>query len=99
MGKATKGLPARVWKSYREAVDPLFAPVATGVAHATVSRLVGFWVTWHLMEGFDAMTAAGWSRGTVWKNRVEFRRVFGVEVEDAWPEYVKDVRRWADVGE
>lgn len=87
-----KGGAARMWQAYRGLVDPMIKPVTDGVAHSIASRLVGFFVTWHLYGGYDGLVGAGWNRTAVWRNRQEFRKVFGVEVEDAWPEFAEFVR-------
>lgn len=64
-------------------------PLAKEVAGATIERMVGYWVMWHLAGGFDALLAKGWlSRSAVYRSRNEFRRFMGVDVEAFWPEAV-----------
>jgi hypothetical protein len=58
----------------------------------TIQRLIGFHVVWHLFGGREALKAAGWPERTVDRNRVEFYKVFGVPVEDAFPEISEAAR-------
>lgn len=90
----------RAWVGYRGMVDPIMEPLAKGISISMVSRLMGFFVSWHLFGGFEGLKSAGWSRVTIWKNRGQFEHAFGVQVEDAWPELAAAVvaMRRDDVG-
>jgi hypothetical protein len=64
-------------------------PLAKEVAGATVQRMVGFWVMWHLAGGFEGLLATGWlSQTAVYRSRGEFHRIMGMEVEAFWPEAI-----------
>lgn len=84
------------WEDALKAVDRALGSRLQGVASATVARLIGFWVLWHLTGGFDGLKAAGWPRSTIWRSRQDFVKVFGVEVEDFLPEMVADIGAWRE---
>lgn len=87
---------AGLWGTYRSVVEAAFGPAAEAYSTTTVSRLVGFWVTWHLFGGYHALLGMGWSKAIIWKNRRQFVEVFGVPVEDWMPECQGDVVAWRE---
>jgi len=75
----------------REALEavlrPLVEPAATKLAGGTVQRLLGFWVLWHAYGDLSSLVDRGiLSRSGVYKQRNQFRALFGVNVEDWAPE-------------
>lgn len=59
------------------------------IAGSIVQRLLGFWVMWHLAGGLEPLIEAGWlSRSTVYRQRGQFHRVLGTDVDVFWPEAV-----------
>jgi hypothetical protein len=71
-------------EAWEALLRPVVEPLAKKWAGHKVQRLVGFWVIWHTMGGFDGLLESGlWSRAGVYAQRQEFHEVFGVEVE-AW---------------
>jgi hypothetical protein len=66
---------------------PVINPVAKKWAGTTVQRLLGFWVIWHTYGDLSALVETGlMSRTTAYRQRAEFVRIFGVNVEDFQPE-------------
>lgn len=62
-------------------------PIARKVAGHQVQRLLGFWVLWHSFGGMEPLLAAKIiARTGVYVQRKEFRKAFGIDVEDFWPE-------------
>lgn len=73
---------------------PGVTPVAAGVARNTVQRLLGFWMLWHLYGGQDACIAKGvMSQTGSYRQRSEFHRVFGVDVQDWCPDMAAQVAK------
>lgn len=91
MSKRTK-----IGAAYRQVVEAALQPVTQGIAAQTVTRLAGFWVMWNLFGGYDGLRAQGWERTNIWRNRKEFRAVFGVEVEDFLPKQTADIVGWRE---
>lgn len=85
-----------LWDTYMGVVQGVAGPAVGQIAASTVTRLVGFWLMWHLMGGYEGMRALGWGKTATWKNRIQFREVFGVEVEDFMPEQAAEVLAWRD---
>ena len=74
----------------RKLTAPLVEPLARNWAGAAVQRLLGFWVLWSVYGDMSKLIESGlMARATVYKNRAEFLRVFGVNVEDFHPEAAK----------
>lgn len=64
-------------------------PAAGVIAGRFVQRLLGFWVMWHLAGGLEPLIERGWvSRSGVYRQRGEFHKVMGTEVENFWPEAI-----------
>jgi len=72
--------------AYKALIKKIMGPLPAVYGTNTVQRLIGFFVVWHLMGGQDGLVAKGWTRNNIWRSRKDFRNVFGVEVEDMWPE-------------
>lgn len=72
--------------AYKALIKKIMGPLPMTYGTNTVQRLLGFYVVWHLFGGHDALMAKGWGRTNLWRSRKDFQRVFGVEVEDMWPE-------------
>jgi hypothetical protein len=83
-----------LWDTYLGVVQAVAGPAVSQVAASTVSRLVGFWVMWHLTGGYEGMRSLGWGKTATWKNRIQFRDVFGVDVEDFMPVQREQVIQW-----
>ncbi len=83
----------RVWDGYMALVEPMLLPAAEEVSRHAVQHLVGFWVLFHLAGDLDEMIAAGLSsRSSAYRNRREFLRVFGTDVDDFLPDLAAPIR-------
>lgn len=63
------------------------------------SELIGFWVTWHLLGGFDQMEKQGWNRATLFRKIKRFRDHYDMhpdEYEFPWLKIDFD-RAWSDM--
>lgn len=73
-------------KKIEAALSPVIEPAAREWAGHKIQRMLGFWYVWHYYGGLDAMIESGhWSKGSVYRQRNEFRQTFGLEVQDAYP--------------
>jgi hypothetical protein len=80
-----KGRLEKAWDSYYRAVrpvtDPLskrLAPLLMPMARGATFDLLGFWMSWHLLGGFEGLqTHLGMSRSAVYRRIALFRKVFG----------------------
>ena len=80
-----KGRLEKAWDSYVKAVrpvtDPLakhLAPVLMPIARGATFDLLGFWISWHLLGGFEGLQSQlGMSRSAIYRRVALFRRVFG----------------------
>lgn len=95
-----------VWERYgnkqRSPIDEHFSSIAAKDSKE-FAELVGFWVQWHRLGGFDLMEEHGWNRATIYRRIKKFRERFGahpddfefswikVDVETAWNEDVDEV--------
>lgn len=53
------------------------------VSRGVVQRLLGFWMLWHMFGGLRGGIEAGvFSQSSAYRQRDEFARVFGVDVDD-----------------
>src|SRR5262249_5434410 len=80
---AQGGGPARrAWDSYdrsmREALTPVFRPVAVNAA----ASAMGFWLVWHLHGGFDGLRDLGMPRRTIYWNVKKFQAAYGVHPDE-----------------
>jgi hypothetical protein len=81
---------------YRALVKKIMGPLPGMYGTQTVQRLLGFYVVWHLFGGEANLRAAGWQRTAIWRNRRDFSKVFGVEVEHVWPELAAKLEEMRD---
>lgn len=73
--------------------------IGRGVAGHTVQRLIGYWAMWHIAGGLDPLIETGWmAKSNVYAQRRQFRRVFGVDVEDFLPEQAHGLGAWREQG-
>jgi hypothetical protein len=80
-----KGRLERAWDAYYGAVRPFTDPLSQRIAGALmpVARgatfdLLGFWVSWHMLGGYEGMQQhLGMSRSAVYRRITAFRKVFG----------------------
>jgi hypothetical protein len=82
-------------RDYAEtAITSAVLPFAKTYAGHKVQRLLGFWLVWHITGGRTGMLDSGcWSRASIHRQEVEFRSLYGINVEDFWPEV------WPALGE
>jgi hypothetical protein len=73
-------------QKYLDLVKVGMGPIPAVYATNTVQRLVGFHVVWHLFGGRIPLINAGWNDRSVTRNRTQFRKVFGVDVTEAFPD-------------
>jgi hypothetical protein len=68
--------------------DERFVPVNDEIAvwAATTlkefTELMGFWIAWHRVGGFERLEAGGWNRATIFRKIRRFRAVFGVHPDE-----------------
>jgi len=99
-----KGIARRSWERYARAVNkvagPAFDPVAQAWSRKLTEELVGFWVMWHALGGFEGLERYGMHRTTIWRKVKKFRMILGKHPD----EYVfqgitldrEKLWRWAD---
>ncbi len=76
----------QAWEAYVDFLKPVMEPVSKRVAGHTVERLLGFWLMWHIYGGMEALIGSGvLARTTVYRQRVEFQHVYGVDVTEFLP--------------
>jgi hypothetical protein len=51
--------------------------------------LRGFWLSWHLAGGFEALQGAGWNRATIFRKVRRFREVFGAHPDEYQFSWIK----------
>jgi hypothetical protein len=73
-------------------VKKVMGPLPAMYGTNTVQRLLGFHVCWHMMGGEEGMVKRGWPDRSVRRNRVDFYKVFGMTVDDAFPEIAETAR-------
>ena len=91
--------PRKQEGAYWEFVKSVMGPLPALYGSNTVQRLIGFHVCWHLMGGWDGLKKAGWNRHQIWRNRRDFLEVFGIEVEDAFPDLAATAKALGHVGD
>ena len=80
-----KGRFERAWDAYEGAVRPFTDPIAKRLtpllmplARGATFDLLGFWVSWHMLGGYEGMQEhLGMSRSAVYRRITLFRKVFG----------------------
>ena len=84
-------------KTYR-ALNAVIGPVVRPYAAATIQRLMGFHLCWHMLGGEKELRNLGWDEVTIWRAKKDFSATFGVSVEDAFPD-LADFARSIGVGQ
>ena len=76
-----KGIARRTWDAYSRGVNrvagPALDPVAQVWARKLTEELVGFWVMWHALGGFEGLERFGMHRTTIWRKVKKFRMILG----------------------
>jgi len=76
-----KGIARRAWDAYARGVDrvagPAIEPLATAWARKLTEDMVGFWVMWHSLGGFEGLERYGMHRSTIWRKVKKFRMITG----------------------
>ena len=76
-----KGIARRTWDAYALKVDqmmrPALDPVAAAWGRKLTEELVGFWVMWHSLGGFEGLQRFGMHKTTIWRKVKKFRMVLG----------------------
>jgi hypothetical protein len=80
-----KGRLEQAYSTYLKAVAPVTVPMSNVLkpvlwpfARGLTFDLVGFWVSWHMLGGFDGLrTHLGMSRSAVYRRIAIFRQVVG----------------------
>jgi hypothetical protein len=71
----------RAWDTYASTVDkvarPVIEPAAYAVARKWTEDMLGFWLMWHLLGGFEGLEAFGMHRATIWRKVKKFRTMYG----------------------
>jgi len=62
----------KLMKPVRPITDPLLRPLASSMT----ADLVGFWVCWHLLGGYEGLRKVGMSRSAIYRKVALFRRAF-----------------------
>ena len=76
-----KGIARRTWDAYALKVNqmmrPALDPVAAAWGRKLTEELVGFWVMWHSLGGFEGLQRFGMHKTTIWRKVKKFRMVLG----------------------
>ena len=76
-----KGIARRAWDSYSRTANrvagPALEPLAGAVARKITEDLVGFWVLWHSLGGFEGLEQYGMHKSTIWRKVKKFRMITG----------------------
>lgn len=87
---------AKAWAAYVDFLRPVMDPVAGRVAGHMVERLLGFWLMWQFYGGADGIIEAKvLARTTVYRQRVEFQHVYGVDVSEFLPDIALAIKQAA----
>lgn len=102
-----QGIAKRAWDAYVAAVRPISDPLAKvlvplllPVARGATFDLLGFWVSWHLLGGYEGLQKhLGMSRSAVYRRITAFRKAFG-EHPDVYrfPGITLDVDAFVEAG-
>src|SRR3712207_4110395 len=76
---------ARAWDAYERAVRPVTVPLSqtlrpllAPIARGMTFDLLGFWVSWHMLGGFEGLQKhLGMSRSAVYRRITLFRKIIG----------------------
>lgn len=65
-------------------------------AGSKVTKLLGFWLMWHMLGGLRGLIDLGaYTTSSAYRIRGEFVEVFGLDVEEFWPQFAAVVREAA----
>jgi hypothetical protein len=82
-----RGKARAAWEAYSRAVNkvvgPPLQPVLRDVSTTVVADLIGFYVLWHLLGGFEGLRGLGMSRSAIYRRISAFRQAFGVHPDEA----------------
>ena len=82
-----RGIARAAWESSSRAVNrvvgPPLRPLIQDVSTTVVADLVGFYVMWHLLGGFEGLRELGMSRSAIYRRISAFRSSFGVHPDEA----------------
>jgi hypothetical protein len=104
-----RGTARRAWDSYVQAVSkvggPVIDPASRMLARKWTEDMVGFWVMWHSLGGFEGLERYGMHKTTIWRKVKKFRtltgkhpdefRFIGITVDpvEVWNDFASDVER------
>ena len=57
--------------------SPALDPVAAAWGRKLTEELVGFWVMWHALGGFEGLQRFGMHKTTIWRKVKKFRMILG----------------------
>lgn len=82
-----RGRARAAWEAYSRAVNKVVAPplqpFLRDVSTTVVADLIGFYVMWHLLGGFEGLRELGMSRSAIYRRISAFRSAFGVHPDEA----------------
>src|ERR1035437_7566217 len=82
-----RGIARAAWEAYARAVNrtlgPPLRPMIRDVSTTVVADLIGFYVMWHLLGGFEGLRELGMSRSAIYRRVSAFRSAFGVHPDEA----------------
>jgi hypothetical protein len=73
----------KAWSIYAKALEPVTSRVASPIGQAVTFDMYGFWITWHLLGGFEGLQKSpqegglGMSRSAVYRRIQMFRKATG----------------------
>ena len=74
------GRARRAWDAYAKGVQrvgaPVLDPFAAGVTSKWSGEMIGFWVLWHSLGGFEGLEEFGMHKTTIWRKVKKFRMMF-----------------------
>ena len=81
-----RGIARRAWDGYakglRRATEPMFDPVSMAWGRKLTEELVGFWVMWHVLGGFEGLERFGMHKTTIWRKVKKFRMILGAHPDE-----------------
>jgi hypothetical protein len=82
-----RGIARTAWETYARAVNrtlgPPLRPMLQNVSTTVVADLIGFYVMWHLLGGFEGLRELGMSRSAIYRRISAFRSAFGEHPDEA----------------
>jgi hypothetical protein len=73
-----------VWDAYVRGLGglPVVKPAVERVARSMTVDLLGFWMAWLLLGGFEGLVESGMHPSTVWRKVKRFRVAFGAHPDE-----------------